>query len=305
MGQDAKDVSSPRVRQIEDWLRGLEETGRLSQGGHAVVQAAVQDPKFASYASAAQIAGLAQVNVATVTRTAQAVGFAGWPDWRQEIRTRYLGNLSAPELASIHEEEAKDEHPFDRALSRNIEQLAALRRRADRRAVSELAKHLAAARRRLVIGSGSFETMARILAHHATLCGYRSELATDGVGIANAMGDIGRGDVVVVVTFWRLYNSAIRAAQRAQARGAWVCVITDANVEPLSRHADLLIVAPAESSSFFPTVVPGLSVIEGAMAELAMIDPERSTKAIADFETEWQSEDLLYFQTAPMQGQDF
>ena len=298
--QPAKMIAKQASGGVEDWLRRLETAGDLSRAGHDVVQALVRDPNLASYASASEIAGVAGVNVATVTRTAQSVGFSGWPQWRQEIRARYLGTLSAPELNAVHRAEAGTGQPFDDTVNRHLQQVADLRRSADRQAVRLVADGIAKAERRLIIGSGSFASIARILAHHATLIGYRCELAEDGVAIANSLGDIGPNDIVVVATFWRLYNSAIRAAHDAKARGAKVCVITDAAVEQLTSVADHLLVVPAESASFFATVVPGLCLVEGISAELAMVDPERSARSIAAFEEQWQAQDLLHFQTAPM-----
>lgn len=34
------------------------------------------------------------------------------------------------------------------------------------------------------------------------------------------IGDVKEGDAIVIISFWRLYNSAIRAARKAKERGA-------------------------------------------------------------------------------------
>lgn len=247
----------------------------------------------------------ANVNVATITRAAQSLNFSGWPDFRQEIRARFMSKLSAPDLNVVHQEETGSERPFDTAINRQIEQLVALRRRTDRQVVRDVAKAIATGRRRVIIGSGSFASIANILAHHATLCGYRSEFATDGVAIANALGDVKEGDTVVIITFWRLYNSAIKAARQAKEKGATTCIITDAALEPLVQTADHLLLAPAESTSFFATILPGLSLVEGISAELGVLDPALSGRSIASFEEQWQDQDLLYTKTAPMAGKPF
>lgn len=290
---------------LEDWLRNLDEKHSLTPALHEVVQAVINDPRHASFASVADLAKKANVNVATITRTAQNLGFSGWPDLRQEIRARFMSKLSAPEVSVVHQQETANHRPFDSALTRQIEQLSALRRRTDRQTIRDIAKVITAAKRRIVVGSGSFASIASILSHHATLCGYRMELATDAVAIANALGDVRHGDVVVIITFWRLYNSAIHASQQAKAKGATTCVITDAAVDALANNADYLLLAPAESTSFFTTVLPGLSLIEGLSAELAAVDPELSAKSIENFEEQWLSQDLLFTKTAPMAGKPF
>lgn len=303
--QYAKNAASSFAQPLEDWLRDLDEKHSLTPAAHEVVQAVINDPRQASFASAAELAKRANVNVATITRTAQSLGFSGWPELRQEIRTRFMSKLSAPDVSVVHQQEAGSDRPFDAALNRQLEQLSALRRRTDRQTVRDVAKVIAGAKRRVVLGSGSFASIANILAHHATLCGYRMELATDGVAIANALGDVKEGDVVIIVTFWRLYNSAIRAAQQAKAKGAATCIITDAAVDALAGVADHLLLAPAESTSFYATILPAISLVEGISAELGAIDPEMSGRSVSNFEEQWQNQDLLFTRTAPMAGKPF
>jgi len=303
--QYAKNAADDFAESLEDWLRNLDEKYGLTPAAHEVVQAVINDPRHASFSSAAELAKKAEVNVATITRTAQSLGFSGWPDLRQEIRARFMSKLSAPEVSVVHQQETGNDRPFDAAVNRQIEQLTALRRRTDRQSVRDVAKIIAGAKRRIVLGSGSFESIASILAHHSTLCGYRMELATDGVTIANALGDVKEGDVVIIITFWRLYNSAIKAARQAKAKGATTCVITDAAVDALAETADHLLLAPAESTSFFATILPAISLVEGISAELGALDPEVSSRSVARFEEQWQDQDLLFTKTAPMAGKPF
>ena len=269
-------------------------TRALSRSLHGVLQAAISDPEFASYASAMDLAGLAGVNVATVTRAAQAVGFGGWPDLRQEIRARYLGLLTASEVATVHGSRATG-HPFDDALSRHIESLTLIRKTLDRRAVHVFARAMAGAERRLVVASGSFVAVAKVLAHNASLAGYRCDLLDDPAAVANAIADLRPSDVLVAITFWRLFNATIVAARQARARGATICVLSDRAKSPMADLADHLLVVPAEGTSFFPSTVPALAVVDGLCAELGTLDAARTTRSIAAAETQWQAFDLLHF----------
>src|SRR5262245_10842575 len=87
---------------FEIWLRARVPDRGLSAKGTAVLQALLSHPRRASYSSAAQAAELAGVNVATVSRTAQALGFSGWTELQHELRSRLLTALSAPEVPPTH-----------------------------------------------------------------------------------------------------------------------------------------------------------------------------------------------------------
>jgi DNA-binding MurR/RpiR family transcriptional regulator len=286
----AKDVAAA----VEDWLRTLVRQHGVSKGAHDVIQAAISRPEFASYASAFDLGKDAGVNTATVTRAAQALGFKGWPELRQEIRARYVGSLTAPELATVHHKHSSG-LPYDDALNRQIADLNVMRRSLDREKVKTFANLIAKSKRRLVIACGSFAGVGRILAHHAGVAGYRCEFVDDAVATANALSDIGPDDVVIIITFWRLYSVAVTAAQQARAQGATICLISDAAVSPVARHANHMLIVPAEGTSYFPALVPSLSVVEGICSELAGIDVDKTRLSVKRAELQWQSFDLLHF----------
>lgn len=278
---------------VEDWLRSLEQDRFLSPSGHQVLQAAISNPKLASFASATELAEAAKVNVASVTRAAQSVGYSGWPAWRQEIRARFIGTLTATELADVHKSESATE-PFGDALKRQIQQLTDVRRALDRKTLNQFARSIATANRRLIIASGSYTAIGQILAHHATLAGYRSELAEDSVAISNATGDLQAGDVVIAFTFWRIYKSTLTAMREARKRGAKVCLLADAALPQLIGIADHILIVPSESASYFVSVVPAMAVVEGVCAELERIDPARTSASIKSFEKQWRAFDHLH-----------
>ena len=286
---------------VEDWLRHVSGTRSLSRAVHDVLQAAIGNPEFASYASAKDLAGVAGVNVATVTRAAQAVGFSGWPELRQEIRARFLGLLTASEVATVHGSHSTG-RPFDDALTRHIEALNAIRKTLDRRVVQQFATSIATARRRLIVASGSFMAVGKVMAHNASLAGYRCDLLDDPASLANAIAELQASDVLVAITFWRLFNSTITAARQAKAQGATVCVISDRTKSPVADLADHILVVPAEGTSFFPSMVPGLAVVDGLCAELGVFDAARTARSIAAAETQWQAFDLLHFNAKGRSG---
>lgn len=282
---------------IEDWLRGLTHNRQVSRAISDVVQAAITNPELASYASAQEFSVAASVNVATVTRTAQALGFSGWPELRQEIRARFVGALTAPEVAMIHTAHSSGQ-PFDDAVGRDIESLLSVKKTLDRRRVQQFARALAQARRRLVVGPGSVSSVARALVHNASLAGYRSELIDDAVVASNAIADLRTGDVLVALSFWRLYRVTSTAVHQAKSLGATVCLISDSASSSLAPLADHALVVPGEGVSFFPSLVAGLSVIQGICAELASINPELTSSSIAAAEGQWKEFELLHFNPA-------
>src|SRR5262249_55092241 len=150
-----------------------------------VLATLLAQPRRASYSSAAEFADLVGVNVATVVRTAQALGFAGWPALQQELRARYLSSLSAPQVADEH---AGSDSPGTAAIRRDLENVALLAR-IDSAAIRGLAAAIAKARKTIVVAIGSYTAVGLALAHNAQLAGYDAVLASGygGGGPANTV----------------------------------------------------------------------------------------------------------------------
>ncbi|MEV1174331.1 RpiR family transcriptional regulator, partial [Nonomuraea sp. NPDC049784] len=195
---------------FEDWLRARMPSRGLRGKAAAVLEVLLSQPRRASFGSAGELAQLAGVNVATVTRTAQALGFAGWPALQQELRARYLSSLSAGQVAAEHRGSGS---PSSRSLRRDLDSLALLNRRLDERVLLTIVEAIAAARRTVIVADGSYAAVGLAFAHNARLAGYPVAAVTNGdAELANAVAAIGAGDVLVAISFWRLYESTVLAA---------------------------------------------------------------------------------------------
>jgi DNA-binding MurR/RpiR family transcriptional regulator len=292
------DIPTPGVETdaLESWLQSrLPERG-LRPKAAAVLRVLVTRPRRVSYCSAAETAELAGVNVATVSRTAQTLGFDGWSDLRQELRARYLSALSAPEVAAEHRTE---EELGTASLRRDLESMALLNRRIGEDSVAAVAEAIADARRTFVAANGSYIAIGSAFAHNARLAGYDVTAIRDDADLANAVARTGPGDVLVAISFWRLYESTVVAAQEARRRGARVFALTDAASPELTEAAERILLVPAEGVAFFPSLAPGLAVAQAIVARLSTVDPDRTRASIEAAEAQWARFALLHHHPRP------
>lgn len=277
---------------FEDWLRGRVPDRGLRPKAAALLEVLLSQPRRAAFGSTAELAQLAGVNVATVTRTAQALGFAGWPALQQELRARYLSSLSAPQVAAEHHGVGS---PGSASLRRDLDGLALLHRRLDETALVAIAHAVARARRTIVIAAGSYAAVGIAFAHNARLAGYDVvAVAANDADLANAIASTGSDDVLIAISFWRLYESTVLAAHEARSRGARVFAVTDAASPALAAAAETMIMVPAEGVAFFPSLTAGMAVAQAVVAQLAAVDPARTAASIEAAEAMWARFGLLH-----------
>ncbi len=270
----------------EEWMASLGTRPDVTTTGRRILATLMKQPERASYASAGEVAGLVGVNIGSVTRAAQAFGFAGWPTFREELRRRYLTLLGLRQEGSPPP--TRTNSAIDKSFDADLRALSATTGRADQSAISAAVTDFAGARTRLAVGGGNFAYAAKLLASYASLGGYATVAPSEGADLINSIGRLEKGDIVVAFSLWLLYEGTVTAAEMAHEREATVCVITDHQPSALTPFADHVISISAEGGAFYPTMAPTIAMINAFCAELASIDPERTQKSVEHMEAVWR-----------------
>lgn len=280
------------MTQLPEWARARPEGHRLGPGATRVVETVELQPQMASYASTAEIAERARVNIATVVRAAQSLGFAGWTELRQEIRSRYLASLSAVQVLGEHQ--APSASRTRDAVRQDLANLEALAATLDPRQVAAVAQVVADARRTVVIGSGSFLAPGLQLAHIGQTMGFDVRVArSGGTGLFNDIGLLGAGDVVMAFSFWWLAREILEAARVAAEAGATLVLVTDRRSTPFTEVADHTLVVASEGASTFVSLTAAMSVVHCVLAEVPEYDEDHVRASLSHAEAIWRENDMF------------
>ena len=259
-----------------------------------VAQFIAGSPRVASFASASDIAERINVNVATVIRFAQNLGFRGWPDFQMQLRHNYLGSLMPSGVLRNHLDDV-DGSPVARALRRDVQNLEATIESVDVEKVETVAAIIAQARQTLVISAGSHAAPGLMLAHLGHFMGYDLQLETrGGVHIVAALSTFDRGDCVITMNFWRVIKDVILATEYCRRVGITTVAITDSLFSPLAQSSEHALVVPTEGVSFFQSLTAASSLIHGLLAELQRLGGDRIEANIERLEKAYGDLDVLY-----------
>jgi DNA-binding MurR/RpiR family transcriptional regulator len=277
--------------------QGLDELAagrRLSPKAAAVARFLDANPRQASFSSASQIAEATSVNVATVVRLAQSLGFSGWPEFQIQLRHRYLGTLLPSELAKSYPH-ADSLSSFEEAVVHDIQNLQALLSSVSPDAIDEVARAIASARKTLVISSGSHSAVGLIFSHLAGFMRYN--VAFEHRGGPHVVGELNRlepGDCLIAISFWRLVKDVVRATEHARERGVRTIAITDSTFSRLAAAAELVLIVPTESTHFFQSLTAAVSVTYGVLIRLYELGGEDAAEAIVAGERMFEELGVLY-----------
>ncbi|WP_396136272.1 MULTISPECIES: MurR/RpiR family transcriptional regulator [unclassified Arthrobacter] len=291
MSQDQVGAPSGARESVDHaWLGDALPDVTLSKSQARVVEVIARNPQLSSYADIAEIAQRSDVNNSTVVRTAQRLGYRGWPDLQRELRSRYLVMISTEDTLLEHGEHRS---PLHDALNHDIENLRLTLDSNTAEDVEAAISALAAAKSITAIGIGSFAGPASVMAHLGSTMGYPITLENrGGVHFASAANNLGPGDVLVVVNMWRSVQQVIVTAEAAKQSGATVVAISDMRRGRLAAAADHLLIVASEGISFFQSVTAANSMVYGLLAGMEAAHPERSRAAIRRTQQLWKDLDI-------------
>lgn len=242
----------------------------------------------AVYLPAARIAELLDVSHSTVVRTAQAIGFEGFPNFQSALQEQILGRINSASVYQLgsrkmigelrdQNEDASTETILQRAMltdARNIESLAAQISIPDFDQTIDL---LISAPTVYVIGLRSSAPLAlnfsiglRQIRPNCTL------LRPDFGDLVDQVAAINEGDVLVSICFGRYMRDTLYCMEHAHKAGAKVIAITDTPLSPAGKRADIVFVvrhgvwfygASASLFSLLNAVIAALLIRQNASAQ--------------------------------------
>ncbi|HEV2036079.1 MAG TPA: MurR/RpiR family transcriptional regulator [Candidatus Dormibacteraeota bacterium] len=243
--------------------------GTLSPAERRLARALLASYPIAGLESVARFAERAGVSPPTVTRFITKLGFRGYPEFQEVIRTEVQARLSSP-LARYRDEPAgrATDSVLSDALEVSSHTLKATLQLLSHRDVEETVDLLADVRRRVMVLGGRVSGQ---LAHY--LAG-QLHLLRPGIGVvdsersapAQQLIDLRKGDVLVVFDYRRYQADTIETARVAQAQGCNVILFTDPWLSPASASARQVLVTSVDTVGPFDSLVGATAVVEAVVA---------------------------------------
>ncbi|WP_434992349.1 MurR/RpiR family transcriptional regulator [Arthrobacter sp. Ld5] len=279
------------MSQIAEWFDGLALGRKPSPGIEAVLTIMRTDAGRASFMSTQELASRANVNVATVVRAAQFLGFSGWSALKSELRHRYLASLTAEKL--LTERAVPAGGVVESSLANDLHNVTLLAESIDPDRITRAAAIVAAADRIIVLATGSYAAAGFQLAHVGQWMGRDIELHTaSGTALVNRLLSLGPGDCLVSCNLWRASKFVLDVVRVAAKRGIRIVAIADRQTG-ITDLAEEALLVPSEGVTFMPSTVAAVATVQALLAELSAIDPTRTMAALRGAEELWSDLDLV------------
>ena len=237
---------------------------RLSLGKRRVIDRLLTDTRYAVVVSAPELAREVGVSESTVTRAAQALGFAGYPDLQSILRERFFGATAVPERidASATELGEAPELAGLRVMHEDAESVRATAQELAPETLAAAVDALLAARRVYVFGARGSHGLAVMLGIGLRLLLPDTRMLSQASGdLPDQLVSLTGEDALVAISFRRVDRVTVGVLRHASRAGARTIGISDHLSSPIARYANISLVARLGTLRLMPSYAAGASLV--------------------------------------------
>jgi len=260
-------------------LLDLFQGARLTPTQRRIAHSLVQHAKSAAYLSAAEVAELAGVSQPSVTRFAMALGYAGYPALRRELRNLIGVGVTPSDTG---------DNPMQRALRSETQHLE---RMADElgslETVHSAARLLAASHPLPVLGLRAAGPLAAYFGYFAAKVHPDVRVLDGGGTILLDRFDQCRAagaTALLAIVLPRYPRESLDVLREARALGTKVVALTDSAVSPAAGYADVVLAAPVGTQLVFDLHTGPMALAMVLLQAMCDVLPETAQRRLEDFE---------------------
>lgn len=265
---------------------------RLAPSQRRIIDTLLADKRYAAY-SAAELARELNVSESTVTRAAQALGFAGYPELKARLRDRLFGGPVSDRIeASVAELGDTLGAASLRAIQDDIAALQATARELDPARLELIVEALVAARRIYIFGARGSHGLAEMLGLNLRLLRSEVHVLSQTAGdLGDQLIDLAPGEILIAISFRRLDRVTVELVRQAAGLGITTIAITDHRANALARLATHTLVARLAPLRLLPSYASGASVVHALATVISLRLHKTAATRLQRAERAWQALD--------------
>ena len=261
---------------------------KLSKGQQAIADFLVKHYDKAAFMTASKLSKTVGVSESTVVRFAIAIGYEGYPDMRRTFGEMIKNRLTAMQRIDIAEDAGGTDLVMT-VLKADANNIRATMENMDIQSLEAAIDSIVSARNIYVLGMRSSAPLAQFMGYYLNYVSPNVTTVTGGV--ADAVEQISRiepCDLLIAIGFPRYSNRTLEAMAFAKKSGARILGITDSKQSPITKGADVSVIARCQMVSFVDSMATPLSVINALVVAVAHRCKAHVSETFERLERLWQ-----------------
>ena len=273
----------------------------FSKGQKLIANYILQSYDKAAFMTASKLGKTVNVSESTVVRFAAELGFDGYPSMQKPLQEMIRNKLTAIQRVEVSKERIGNQDVMTMVMQSDIEKIRMTLDETDQVSFNQAVAAIANAKRIYVLGVRSASVLANFISFYFRFM-FDNLVSVDTSSISEVFEQIvhiSADDVFIGLSFPRYSKRTIKAMQYAKDQGAKVVAITDSKVSPLTKIADVSLLAKSDMASFVDSLVAPLSLVNALIVAISREKAVHLESSLNRLESIWEEYDVY-----EKQGQD-
>ena len=265
----------------------------FSKGQKLIANYILQSYDKAAFMTASKLGKTVNVSESTVVRFAAELGFDGYPSMQKTLQEMIRNKLTAIQRVEVSKERIGNQDVMTMVMQSDIEKIRMTLDETDQVSFNQAVAAIANAKRIYVL--------ANFISFYFRFM-FDNLVSVDTSSISEVFEQIvhiSADDVFIGLSFPRYSKRTIKAMQYAKDQGAKVVAITDSKVSPLTKIADVSLLAKSDMASFVDSLVAPLSLVNALIVAISREKAVHLESSLNRLESIWEEYDVY-----EKQGQD-
>lgn len=263
----------------------------LSKGQKRIANFLLEHYDKAVYLTASKLGEIAGVSESTVVRFAIELGFDGYPKLQRALEELVKNKLTASQRIQVSSDRIfkSNKHILKAVLESDSERIQSTMNDLEEENFDKVVETILNGNKIYVVGGRSSSMLSGFLTFYLNLMvdnviNVNSSTVTE---IFEQIYRIEEGDVFIGISFPRYSQRTIKAMEYANSKKATTIAITDSNISPLLKFADLSLIARSDMVSFVDSLVAPLSVINALLVAISVKKQKELVNTLDKLERLW------------------
>jgi DNA-binding MurR/RpiR family transcriptional regulator len=267
----------------------------LSPKQKRIAKFVLEDAYFTSFASANELGKKNNTTAATVVRFAQTLGYEGYSQLQDELRSELPNHLTTTARMQKHMNAGTPKNTnFQQVFLTDIKNIEQTANSISEEKLNEALDAVIKAKRIWVIGAGLSFPAASLLIHSLKVMGFdavgfQGDVVQSAVDILRIKPD----DLMIAISLWRYLRTTVDAVSQAKEIGTPVIAITDSIVSPLAKKADIAFEIETIGVAHSLSITAIISLVNVFITMLADRVPEQVYESLKRVDDAYRSNDLV------------
>ncbi|MCP4672411.1 MAG: MurR/RpiR family transcriptional regulator [Desulfobacula sp.] len=235
----------------------------------------IDEPQATAAKSITEIALENDINISSITRLAQKLGFSGFPDLKEIFRsnlTQRKGFYSEQVKKFLHKRyTGKDDKTslLERMIQDEWSNVMLMADTFDKQKFAKIIKLIGNAEHIFIVGLRSSYPLAhylgfylKMIRDHVTLIGRAGHTLAEDLSVLKS------GDLLIAISVNPYTKDTVKACQFANHQDIDIIAITDSLASPLAMETDNFLIVPNTVDYFFSPMAASMICIETLLSEL-------------------------------------